>query len=113
MPGGTTRRGNEQLRVARGQHFLLAKVPDKLTLRLAVCGIYEHLPPLCNSSVYVAKAEVFQRRAAALPVGTVDAMLTSTEPVQPQEEDARKAQYYMKSVDRLYFARHGYVSRPG
>ncbi|CAL8469264.1 g8805 [Coccomyxa elongata] len=109
----TTRRGSEQRRVARVQHFLLVKAPDKPTLRLAVCDIYEHQPPLCNGGVYVAKAEVFERRAAALPVGALDAVLVSTEPVQPRGEDARKAQYYRNTVGKLYFARHGNMSRLG
>ncbi|CAL8464200.1 g3735 [Coccomyxa elongata] len=92
---------------------LKQQAPDKPTLRLAVCNIYEHQPPLCNGGVYVAKAEVFERRAAALPVGAPDAVLVSAEPVQPRGEDARKAQYYRNTVGRLYFARHGNVSRLG
>ena len=61
-----THRGVEQRRVAGVQHFLLVKAPDKPTLSLAVCDIYEHQPLLCNGDVYVAKAKVFERRAAAL-----------------------------------------------
>lgn len=68
---------------------------------------------LCNGGVYVAKAEVFERRAAALLVGAVDAVLVSVEPVQLWEEDARKAHYYENTVGKLYFARHGNVSRQG
>lgn len=109
----TTCRGSEQRRVARVQHFLLVKAPDKPTLRLAVCHIYEHQPPLCDGGVYVAKAEVLERRGAALPVGALDAVLVSAEPVQPRGKDARKAQYYRNTVGRLYFARHGSVSRLG
>jgi hypothetical protein len=108
-----TRQGSEQRRVGKVQHFLLVKAPDKPTLRLAVCDIYEHQSPLCNGNVYVAKAKVFKRRAAALPVGAVDAVLVSAEPVQPQREDARKARYYQNTTGKLYFARHGNVSRLG
>ncbi|CAL8462117.1 g1648 [Coccomyxa elongata] len=59
------------------------------------------------------RAEVFERRAAALPVGALDAVLVSVEPVQPRGEDAHKAQYYRNTVGKLYFARHGNVSRLG
>lgn len=34
------RQGSEQHSLARVQHFLLVKAPDKPTLRLAVCDIY-------------------------------------------------------------------------
>ncbi len=61
-----THRGAEQRRVVGVQHFLLVKAPDKPTLSLAVCDIYEHQPTLCNGDVYVAKAKGFERRAAAL-----------------------------------------------
>lgn len=83
---------------------MLVKAPDKPT---PVSDIYEHLPPLCNGSVYVAKAEVYERRAAAsqpLSVADVDAVLVRLEQVQPWQ-DARQAQYYKNKVGRLYFAR--------
>lgn len=95
------------------QHFLLVQAHEKPTLRLAVCDIYKDQPPLCTGNVYVAKAEVYERRAAALPLADLDAVLVSAEPAQPPEEDARKANYYKKSVGNLYFARLGNVSRLG
>ena len=72
-----TRLGSEQRRVAPVQHFLLAKAPDRPTLRLAVVDIFQHQPLLCDGAVHVAKSELFERRGAALPVDAVDAVLVS------------------------------------
>ena len=103
-----TRLGSEQRRVARVQHFLLVQAQDRPLLRLAVCDVYHHQPPPSDGAVYVARAEQFERRAAAVPVDAVDAVLVSAE---LRAEDCRK--FYQSHAGKIFFARHGNLSRLG
>lgn len=70
--------GSKQLKAASSRSSCCL-VLEKPTLCWAVC---KHRPPLCSGSVYVAKAELFERRAVALPVANLDAVPVSTVPVQ-------------------------------
>ena len=63
-----TRQGSEQRRVTPVQHFLLVEAQNRPSLRLAVCDVYQPQPSLCDGALYVANAEQFERRGAAVPM---------------------------------------------
>ncbi|CAL8463066.1 g2600 [Coccomyxa elongata] len=73
-------------------------------LSIGTINTVSYAPPRRRISYFVLCrrttrwGKMFERRAAALPVGTLDAVLVSAEPVQPRQEDARKAQYYKNTV---------------
>lgn len=105
--------GGEQRRVAKVLHFLLVSAPGLPDLRLAVCDIFKEQPSLAGGSVLVAKADAFDKRSTALALDKLDAVLVSAEPRPPRPADARKAHFYNNTLGKLYFARHGNVSRLG
>ena len=105
------RHGGEEHRVAKVLHLLLASSPGLATLRLAVCDVYQWQAALRDGDVSVARQDRVEKESLGVAVDRSGAVLVSAEPNALQSRDVHKAHYYQNTVGKLYFARHGNVSR--